>query len=69
MIYCLTHHHEHGSDAYLFQSDHAVDPGEAAAQLGVDFVLDGEIIDVAQVVNRPQGPIPAQFSRMLPKVA
>ena len=51
-LYCLIHNHEHGSDAYLFKAEKHIDDGEAAAQLNVDFILDGvETIDVAPVVN------------------
>ena len=53
-VYCLMHHHGNGSDAYLFQAEHTIDPGEAAARLGVDFCLGcGETVDVAPVINMP----------------
>lgn len=47
-IYCLTHHHGHGSDAYLFKAVECPDPDVAAEQL--ELCIDpGEQVDIAVV--------------------
>lgn len=49
-LYCLTHSHADGTDSYLFKAKGLVDAGEAAAQLGVDFLLfEDERIIVGEV--------------------
>lgn len=67
-LFCLTHSHDNGVDSYLFEADTAPDAGEIAAQLGIDFVLQGGKEDiVVSVVANAEGFSPNKSDSSSPR--
>jgi hypothetical protein len=55
-LYCLTHIEQGDATAHLFLSDQELEPRQAAAQLGIDLVVDTQAVHLvlAKVKGNPK---------------